>query len=195
MKNGKNNMKKKINNITTEELNKIDIHSHESYITEYYKEFYYNEAGEEHYRLLMYLSNLFLDEEDVIYFDIGTHQGMSAIALAENKNAKVISYDITDNKTSKLFPSNIEFKIGNVIEDPNLLKAKFIFIDTIHDGKFEKEVIDFLRKNHYIGIIGLDDIYLNENMRNLWNLELKNENKIDVSHLGHWSGTGLIIFE
>jgi hypothetical protein len=39
----------------------------------------------------------------------------------------------------------------------------------------------------------LDDIHLNEAMINYWNSFT--EEKYDLTNIGHWSGTGMVIFE
>ena len=39
----------------------------------------------------------------------------------------------------------------------------------------------------------LDDIDLNQPMKEFWGII--NEEKYDVSHVGHWSGTGIVIFK
>jgi hypothetical protein len=39
----------------------------------------------------------------------------------------------------------------------------------------------------------LDDINLNNPMKEFWNVIT--EDKYDISEYGHWSGTGLVIFE
>ena len=45
----------------------------------------------EHYRLLTYLANQY---NGINIIDAGTYQGLSALALAQNPNNKIWSYDI-----------------------------------------------------------------------------------------------------
>ena len=74
-----------------------------------------------------------------------------------------------------------------------LLEAPFIMLDTFHDGGFEREFILELLKNNYKGMVLCDDIYLNDEMKSFW--EWVPLQKIDVSKYGHWSGTGIILFD
>jgi hypothetical protein len=64
---------------------------------------------------------------------------------------------------------------------------------------------EWLKQNDYKGIIIYDDIYLKKghavdgfdtttnDMVEFWN-KIPNEYKIDLTHVGHWSGTGLVSF-
>jgi hypothetical protein len=66
-------------------------------------------------------------------------------------------------------------------------------LDTKHDGVFEQEFFDFLVKENYNGIVLFDDIHLNSQMKNFWsNIELE---KYDITNIGHWSGTGVVVFK
>jgi hypothetical protein len=65
-------------------------------------------------------------------------------------------------------------------------------LDTYHDGKFEHEFYTFLKANRYKGLLFLDDIHLNEPMKAFW--EHIEEPKEDVTDLGYWSGSGLVVF-
>lgn len=145
----------------------------------------------EHYRLLAHLSRRF---KEATLFDIGTHKGCSALALSYNPNNRIISYDIQDRKDlrNRMELKQIDFQLGNALEDPQLLSSPLILLDTYHDGTFEARVINFLIKNNYRGLLVLDDIYLNAPMMMLWEgITLPKE---DVTDLGHWSGTGLVDF-
>lgn len=152
-------------------------------------------ASSEHYRLLSHLSWQF--PPNSVLIDIGTHIGYSALALSHNPNISVISYNIEDDIGNQVFSaknkSNIELRIDNCLKDIDLLlKSPFILLDTLHNGDFEKELIELLIEKKYNGIVMCDDIYLNTAMINFWNwVPLK---KIDVTMFGHWSGTGIIVF-
>ena len=82
----------------------------------------------------------------------------------------------------------------NCIQDIELLlSSPFIMLDTLHTGEFEKELISVLIEKKYKGVVLCDDIYLNKEVKDFWSwVPLK---KIDVSDTGHWSGTGIIIFD
>jgi predicted O-methyltransferase YrrM len=153
-------------------------------------------AGKEHYRLLANISMQMPDNS--IIADIGTSQGLSALALSYNSNVKVISYDIVD--TSKFTHSmakkgNIEFIIKDALLDIDRIKyASVIMLDIDpHDGIQEKNFINLLEKVNYKGIIVCDDINLNDAMRSWWS-SVK-QKKMDVTVYGHFSGTGIIIFD
>lgn len=156
-----------------------------------YREFFLNTKFEEHYQLLAYLSTRC---HDTTLFDIGTLKGYSALALSFNKANKVISYDVADYKELAHPESivNIEYRIGNALDAPELLSSAMILLDTEHDGTYESQVYAFLKDNHYKGLLVLDDIHLNAEMKNFWHsIDLPKE---DLTDIGHWSGTGLVDF-
>ncbi len=145
----------------------------------------------EHYRLIAYLSTCF---DHSLIFDIGTNKGYSALALSFNPRNRVISYDIVEGKQLRGAEqlSRIEYRIGNVLKDPRLLKAPLIMLDTDHDGGFERQFYDFLKENRYRGFLFLDDIHLNSAMIRFWDAIA--EPKEDLTDLGHYSGSGLVAF-
>lgn len=146
-------------------------------------------AEKEHYKLLSFLSFKF---NNSIIYDIGTYRGLSAIALAANKTNKVISYDI-ENFIETSIPDNVEFIIGNCYNDANILQSPLICLDVDpHDGVFEPKFITWLHENNYKGLLVLDDIHLNKSMEKCWN-EITLE-KYDVTEIGHYSGTGIVVF-
>jgi hypothetical protein len=153
-------------------------------------------SGSEHYRLLSQLSWQFPPNTTIV--DIGTSCGYSALALSHNPDIKVISYNIQDDIKEQVCSvknkSNIELRIKNCMEDIDiLLNTPFIMIDTAHLGDFEQALIQLLIDNNYKGVVLCDDIYLNKEMQMFWNwVPLK---KIDLTEFGHWSGTGLIVFD
>jgi hypothetical protein len=144
--------------------------------------------GEEHYRLLCLMSKWF---DDTHIYELGTYKGGSALCLAYNKSNYVISYDI-DNVVEVQRQENIEFRLGDYKRDKQMLLSPFIFIDTVHDGVWEKDMYEYLTINNYKGITVWDDINLNDDMKNFWNNV--NREKYDISKFGHWSGTGVIVF-
>lgn len=157
------------------------------------------QPGQQHYRLLSFLSHKFNNSTII---DIGTHRGFSAIALASNKTNNVISFDILDKKDPKIQEDydNIEFIIDNLFDNFDkyreiLLNSPLIFLDIDpHDGVLEYRLYQYLYEHEYQGIIIADDINHFANMKsNFWNL-IPNEYKIDITYVGHWSGTGLIRF-
>jgi hypothetical protein len=156
-----------------------------------YRGFFLDTDFKEHYQLLAYLSTRF---NDATFFDIGTLKGYSALAMSFNRSNHVISYDIADFK-ELLHPeqlANIEYRIGNALDAPELLSASMILLDTAHDGLFENQVYAFLKKNGFKGLLVLDDIHLNDPMKHFWrSIDMPKE---DLTDIGHWSGTGIVDF-
>jgi hypothetical protein len=146
----------------------------------------------EHYRLLKYVS---LQYDNIIILDLGTACGHSALALSQNKTNKIITYDL--NKRSNLL-DNID-NVERVLLDCNLMNndiiesAKIILLDVDpHNGDQEIEFYYKLKNTNFRGILLCDDININEGMKEFW--ETINEEKYDISELGHFSGTGLVNF-
>lgn len=158
-----------------------------------YRQYFLEERGVEHYKLLAWIATLFGDSK---IFDIGTHYGNSSIAMSYAKNAKVVSYDIVEMKQLNSLPENVEYKIGDFRANPEVLSSPFIFIDVDpHDGIQEKDFHQFFLKKNYKGITMWDDINVNKEMRFWWDsITEPNAKKNDISLLGHWSGTGMIIY-
>jgi hypothetical protein len=195
---------KKILTVENSVLDSIDLSKYQERrnISKLPEHWFFMTSGSEHYRLLCYISSLFNDE---IFIDIGTYVGSSALALGYNKNNKVISFDIIRqskdtqgiivNVDESINDENIKFKIGDVFEYDKtiILSSPLIFLDTKHDGIFEEVFYNFLINEKYKGILMLDDINLNDEMKQFWN-KIKNK-KFDISNIGHWSGTGLVVFE
>jgi hypothetical protein len=144
----------------------------------------------EHYDLLSTISHNY---SGIKIYDIGTYRGLSAVALSSNTNNLVVSYDIgyyieVDR------PNNVEFRIGNFYTDKEMLSSPLIMFDIDpHDGKQERVFVDNLINVGYKGTVIFDDIHLNEGMKNFWSSIT--QEKHDYTHLGHWSGTGIVIFK
>lgn len=144
------------------------------------------------YRLLAYMANKY---NNVTIFDLGTYRGMSSLALASNPTNKVISYDIVDYlRVNKM--DNIEYKIGNFYDDPELLNSPLISLDIEpHHGEAETNFINWLIANNYKGTVICDDIKLNDSMQKFWQDIPTQIEKYDITNYGHYlCGTGLLIF-
>lgn len=187
-------MKKKTIKIPTlKQLEKIKLDKFDKYVaTSTHKDYFYGEAGEEHYKLLAHISNQLSKGSKVA--DLGTYKGLSALALAYNPDVKVHTYDVVRHF---LYPEilnedNIEFHLKSAEEDYEFLATfDFIFLDVDpHDGAKEQRIVDGLKDAGYKGLILCDDIILSPVMKNFWaNLEYKKE---DISEVGHKTGTGAI---
>jgi hypothetical protein len=165
------------------ELNKIDLSEYQEYLSEGMKVDFNKWAGYEHYRLLNYLCR-----GKKLVFDIGTYRGSSAIAMSSAK--KVISYDVKNHRDCKK-PSNVTFKLGDAMQDKNLLNADVILLDTFHDGEYENDFYDFI-KGRFKGVLVIDDINVNAHMMRFWQRIL--EPKEEVTEIAHHSGTGIVYF-
>ena len=182
----------------------IDFNSIKNTNTDFYKEIFtinekhhLNSETGEHYKLLTYISYLY---NNILILDVGTYESHSSIALSQNKNNKVITYDILDcvdkDKKSKIQSNykNLEFKIIDINdEDINIIKSpKIIFLDIIHDGIKEKKFSDMLYNIGYEGYLICDDIFspYHPNMKPWWDsIDIE---KYDLTEIGHLYGTGLI---
>lgn len=169
--------------------------------------------GKEHY---LFLASLGMQLKNKKIIELGTHQGVSSIALnygnkKYNNNNTIITYDICDVLIPNIFNNtDIIFKIENMF-DPiireknreNLLSSDIIFIDIDpHVGILELDMYNWLRDNQYKGIILFDDIHLDaghmgvyteNSMKKFWS-KLDDKYKLDLTNVGHWSGTGLVCF-
>lgn len=47
-----------------------------------------------------------------------------------------------------------------------------------------------VKHNNYKGLVVWDDIFLNQDMIDIWN-SIPNDEKVDITKYGHFSGTGL----
>ena len=178
--------------ITNDVLDSIDMYVLSKLINSIeYQNYYIAPSGVEHYRLLSYIS---LNINNVNLLDIGTYKGSSALAFSINPNNKVYSFNLVDNYDLSN-DNGIVFKFGYINRDEHIdliLSCPFILLDTMHDGFFERTFYEFLENINYKGCLILDDIKLNQEMIKFWK-EINNE-KYDVSHLGHATGTGIVFF-
>ena len=175
-----------------EKISGIDLWKYSRYVANMeHRKCFFDVNFKEHYRLIACLSTLF-DNGNI--FDIGTNLGCSALALSYNSTNRVISYDLIECRelyyAEELF--NIEFLLGDVLQDRRLIRSNLIMLDTNHDGVFERKLYDFLKRNNYKGLLFLDDIHLNQPMKDFWHSI--SEPKEDITDLGHWSGSGIVDF-
>ena len=162
---------------------------------------FYGEIGREHYKLLSYLST-FYNGETII--DIGTHRGSSALALSYNPSNTIYTFDIHNKVENAGIKSrdNIVFSFDNLFEPAaqatwkaRILSAPFIFLDVDpHNGSMEIEFYTWLKKIDYKGFVICDDIWYFKEMRDNFWYRVPAGERHDLTHLGHWSGTGIINF-
>jgi hypothetical protein len=174
-------------------LSSIDLNSLGSLVVEdQFRKYFLDVPGREHYTLLACFS---LQFNNAILLDVGTYKGCSALALSYNSNNIVHSFDVECFRNIHKNPSNIEFHIGNLLDERYLelvRSSPFIMLGTLHDGVFEKQFHQQLQKIKWNGFLLIDDIFLNDKMKKYWNSI--QETKYDISKYGHWSGTGLVCF-
>lgn len=150
--------------------------------------------GDSPFKLYAYIGTLFNGKT---ILDVGTQYGNSALAFSYNEKNKVVSYNIVDEGASVIERENITWKVMDFRNDDTIDydNVEVICIDVDpHDGGQEVEMIDFLKKKKWSGILLLDDIHKNAEMDNFWNsINYGEDSKFDVTHIGHSSGTGLIV--
>ena len=152
-----------------------------------------------HYRLLSYLSTLF---NNSLIIDIGTHRGESAVALSYNESNTIYTFDILDKVYNKKIKTrnNIHFFTDDLFDTKvqekwkeQLLNSAFIFLDVDpHNGNMELELYNYLKEIDYKGFIICDDIWYFKEMRDNFWYKIPDKYRYDFSHLGHYSGTGII---
>ena len=184
----------KILEIKNEDLDIIDLTHNDEILSKLntFALYFHSPSGKEHYRLLSQISKFYNNE---LLFDIGSNNGCSALSLSENEFNQIKSYDINFHEgVQYVIKDNIQFFLKNVLDESEFpSNCRFIMLDTDHDGKFEKIFYDYLIKKNYKGLLFLDDVHLNNDMKTFW--ELIKEEKHDLTSIGHNTGSGIVIFE
>lgn len=180
----------RIQQIPKEQLDALDTTWAEPCLDAHTSRYFHLHAGVDHYRLLIQLSQLYQNQ---LILDVGTFHGASALALSACTDTRVISFDLENHRQVPIERPNLEFRLEDVLASPDLIaEAGLILLDTFHDGPFEHHFYQKLQQIGFSGALLLDDIYLNEPMQSFWrSIRLP---KADLTHLGHWSGTGAVFF-
>jgi len=160
---------------------------------------FFQKPGENHYRLLSYLSTLF---NNSLIIDIGTHIGQSSLALSYNESNTIYTFDIFDKVYNKKIKSrkNINFFQDDLFDTKvqekwknHILNSAFIFLDVDpHNGNMEIEFYNYLKEIDYKGFVVCDDIWFFKEMRDNFWYKIPNKYRYDLSDIGHCSGTGII---
>jgi len=154
----------------------------------------WHEAGQCEYRLYAHLSTFF---NNTTILDVGSRTGGSALALSYNEKNHVISYDLQEQGASNIKKDNITWKIQDFRNDDTLDydRISIIMIDVDpHDGIQEEEMFLFLEEKEWQGLVLLDDIGPQwPEIEDFWNRITFP--KLDVSDVGHMSGTGAVSFD
>jgi predicted O-methyltransferase YrrM len=156
----------------------------------------------EHYRLLVGLVET-LDPRMIV--EVGTFRGLGALALKQKaaEGARVVTYDVEPYTSfqhpalrNEDFQDGLQQRLGD-LSDPSYFStqldimgdADLMFIDGPKDGRFERQFLNLLTEAGKPGaLLVFDDIRL-MNMVGFWrDLPLP---KLDVTSLGHYTGTGI----
>lgn len=158
-------------------------------------------AGQEIYKLLAAISKQ-LPAEAVVS-DVGTFVGSSALALSYNSDVHVMTYDVTnhimkaDGTKTITFRPNIARKIvsGQAVIS-KIAESLVVMLDIDpHDGIEEAKFVHKLKQLGFKGLLVVDNININDAMNNFWQNVPQELKKVDVTSVGHWVGTGIIVFD
>ena len=187
-----------------------------------YRQYAASPAGSEHYALLSYFSHL-LDTSHCSYLDIGTRFATSALTLASSGHP-VITFDLPESKelsyvyhSMKMNPQqwlqeitqlhcNLTVRNENLLLIPSqefdaLRHAPLMLLDTYHrpyTKPFEREFLTRLVQGKFNGLLLLDDIAENDEMKRWWReivcSKYHSFRIYDLTVVGHATGTGLLDF-
>jgi len=168
-----------------------------------YREYMLKNAGEEHYKLLSFLAKQVAQTKTTcVVADIGTLYGCSALAFAlAHPSVKVTTYDINNVipnaqniKTISSIPNITRKYMSAQIDLENISKSDIVLLDIDpNEGEEEAKIVNKLKEYGFKGLLVVDDINLNDKMKHFWNaVKLP---KYDVTKVGHWTGTGIIVFD
>lgn len=186
--------------LNKERIDDIDLSSLHQYLAwnPQYLQFFAQKAGQEAYKLLGYISK----HSNGVISDIGTQFGSSALALSLNDQVIVETYDkfklIPDNNQVQTIvnKTNIKYKVLSAQTIlSKIAESTVVYLDiNTPNGSEELKIINKLEELKFKGLLIIDDIKLNKVMENVWNNVPKHLKKIDVTEFGHWSGTGIVVY-
>lgn len=186
--------------LNKERVDDIDLTSLHQYLAwnPQYLQYFSQKAGQEAYKLLGYISM----HSNGVITDIGTQFGSSALALSLNDQVTVETYDklkhIPDNNQVQTVVNkpNIKYKVLSAQTIlSKIAESTVVYLDiNTNDGSEELKIINKLEELKFKGLLIIDDIKLNTVMENVWNSVPKHLKKIDVTEFGHWSGTGIVVY-
>jgi hypothetical protein len=143
-------------------------------------------AGKESFRLIAHMSNQLAHDDEVVHLGASGNTELFVTALMVNPYVRVASYNPCITK----------------IADDVLLRAKCIVLDILEDGSgsnrilFHRNILQRLRDIGYVGVVIMDCIHkywFDGHFPETWS-HIK-ETKMNMTHVGHWTGTGVILFE
>lgn len=168
-----------------------------------FKEYMTKSSGEEHYKLLNFLAKEVAQTKKACKVaDIGTLYGCSALAFAmAHPSVNVTTYDISNvvpnvqNVKTIANISNITRKyMSGQLDIPSIAESDIVLLDIDpHSGTEEHKIVKRLQTEGFKGILVVDSINLNEQMQSFWkSVDLE---KYDVTKYGHWTGTGIVVYD
>lgn len=184
-----------------EDIDLLPLYPYLSWNPEYLQ-YFQQSCGQEPFKLLAYISK----HCQGVATDVGTQYGSSALALSFNTDLQVDTFDKfrlipTSNPSAQLLTidnrPNIAYRIlsaQSVISEIAKSTVVYLDINTV-DGVEELKFIDQLHQLGFKGILIVDDIHLNETMQRVWSNVPNKLKKIDATAFGHWSGTGIIVYD
>jgi predicted O-methyltransferase YrrM len=190
--------------LTKQEVNQIDL-THLAHFLQWnpaYQKYFLQEAGKEPYKLIAFLSKRI----GGVAVDMGTLYGSSALALSYNEQTQVMTLDTkrhipdTQDLVTPLKRPNVRMIVAScqtVLS--HAAKANLVLLDIdAHLTTEIKKIIHELAYHGFKGVLVLDNINLNDDMKSLWvnvGKELTNCKTIDATLLGHHTGTGIIVYD
>eukprot|EP01065_Artemidia_motanka_P016705 TRINITY_DN2030_c0_g1_i1.p1 TRINITY_DN2030_c0_g1~~TRINITY_DN2030_c0_g1_i1.p1 ORF type:complete len:328 (+),score=61.46 TRINITY_DN2030_c0_g1_i1:119-985(+) len=178
----------------------------------------------EHYALLAHLSRRLGERGGGLLVELGTREGASAVALGNDPRNTLYSFDLVNSQghvratmQSRMPPGskadvqaaapNVHFVRANLtaIGDGHsawrriVTSASILLLDTHHRPEsvpFEYGFVQMLRTRGFGGLLILDDILLNPEMKRFWFWirSTFQDRAVDLTHIGHGSGTGMVNF-
>lgn len=168
-----------------------------------FREYMTKPPGQEHYKLLAYLGKKLAQVKAApVIADIGTLYGASALAFAAaHPTIQVTTYDIVNAVPSAQGIKTIN-QVANIkrkamsaqIDIDNISKSDLVLVDIDpHNGIEEDKILKRLVAAGFRGLLLYKDIALNDAMKAFWSSIPASFKKIDLTEVGHWTGSGLVV--
>lgn len=202
-------MGKTIIKLTKDKVDAIDL----THLIEYiawspeHAKYFMAPAGNEIYKLLAYISKKLGaggdGEEPVTVSDVGTLRGSSALALSYNDKVQVMTYDTTNHimkadgtKTITFRPNVVRKIVSGQAVVSKIAESMVVVLDIDpHDGIEEAKFVTKLQQYGFKGLLVVDNIKISAAMQTFWDNVPASLKKVDVTSMGHWVGTGIIVFD
>ena len=205
------------------DMDKGPLERLQKFTSEEYAGYMLSKAGTEHYAFLHYLASTYGDCRH--FADIGTRYIASSVAMGSNLKSPVWTFDIPSSTErqhafrggteenyqtrAKAIGLNIKFHNLDLLkvsddELKNYFGTWFVMLDTFHKPDtvpFEREFFQRLLDIGFKGVLGLDDIHFNSEMKKWWQEVQDGAGAAeggyvtyDITSVGHSTGTGLVDF-